>query len=305
MATTAHVELARQTGEASVSSGEPAVRHRRSRWRSRLNTASFHTVAITLSVIWFFPIFMVLITSFRTNSDVLRNGVAAWPEAFVLDAFWDAWVNAEMGRALLNSLIITIPVVLLTLLLSSFAAFALSRYRIRFRRTLLLLMLAGNLLPAQLMLIPWQKAAEGAGLYDTFLIVILIQTAAGLGFYTFVMYGFMRAIPFELQDAAAIDGAGPLRTYWQIIMPLTRPALAALGALAFTWIFNDLLLSITLLRTSSQFPITAAVLSLIGEYSAEWNLIAAATIIAAIPCVIVFLMFQKQFVGGLALGAVK
>jgi len=294
-----------QTPSSQARVAVPGARPGRSRWRSRLATGSFHTAAITLSFVWFFPILLALITSFRTNSDVLRNGVTAWPEAWVLESYVRAWVNAEMGRAMMNSLIITVPTVLLTLLLGSFAAFALSRYRIPFRRTLLLLMLAGNLLPAQLMLIPWLKIAENSALYDTLLIVIMIQTAAGLGFYTFIMYGFMRGIPMELQDAAAIDGAGVLRIYWQIILPLTKPALAALGALAFTWVFNDLLLSITLLRTSSQFPITAAILSLLGEFSAEWNLIAAATVIAAIPCVIVFVMFQKQFVGGLALGAVK
>ena len=89
------------------------------------------------------------------------------------------------------------------------------------------------------------------------------------------------------------------------MLPLCRPALAALGALAFTWIFNDLLMSITLLRTDDKFPVTAAIVSLQGEFSAQWNLIAAATVIAAIPCVIVFLIFQRSFIGGLALGAVK
>jgi multiple sugar transport system permease protein len=275
------------------------------RWRAPLKTLIFHISAGAISLAWFSPIVIVVITSFRTNSDVIRNGVAAWPETWTIAPYLSAWFTAEMGRATMNSLAITLPVVFLTLTLASFAAFALSRFRIRFRRALLLLMLAGNLLPVQLMLIPWQKIAEGVGLYDTLIIVILIQTASGLGFYTFVMYGFMRAIPFELQDAAAIDGAGVMRTYFQVILPLTRPALAALAALAFTWVFNDLLLAITLMRTSTKFPITAAVLSLVGEFSAEWNLIAAATVIAAIPCIIVFLLFQKQFVGGLALGAVK
>jgi multiple sugar transport system permease protein len=302
---TATIPEVAQQADDGRRAGYPAQRPGRSRWRARLATGSFHTAALVLSFIWFFPILLALITSFRTNSDVLRNGVSAWPEAWVLESYVRAWVNAEMGQAMVNSLIVTIPTVILTLLLGSFAAFALSRFRIPFRRTLLLLMLAGNLLPAQLMLIPWLKIAESSGLYDTLLVVIMISTASGLGFYTFIMYGFMRGIPMELQDAAAIDGAGVLRIYWQIILPLTRPALAALGALAFTWVFNDLLLSITLLRTASQFPITASILSLFGEYSAEWNLIAAATVIAAIPCVIVFVMFQKQFVGGLALGAVK
>ncbi len=132
-----------------------------------------------------------------------------------------------------------------------------------------------------------------------------MQTAFGIGFYTFVLYGFMRTVPNELQEAATLDGAGPLRIFLQVILPLTRPALAALGALSFTWIFNDLLWSITLLQTSSKLPITAAVLSLQGQYVSSWSVIAAATVIAAIPSTIVFLVFQRSFVGGLALGAVK
>jgi multiple sugar transport system permease protein len=290
-----------------LASPRPGVAGRRKRpWRRAAGTGAFHTVSITLSVLWFFPIALVVFTSFRTYSDVVANGVGSLAgEGLTIGNYGEAWIQAGMLRAMGNSFLITIPVVFLTLALGSFAAFGLSRYRVRLRRTILLVMLAGNLLPAQLLLIPYVKIAEGLGVFDMFITVIAVQTAFGLGFYTFVLYGFMRAIPFELQDAASIDGAGPLRIYFQIILPLCRPALAALGALAFTGIFNDLLLAITLLRSDEKFPVTAAVLSLKGEYNSQWNLIAAATVIAAIPCVIVFLVFQRSFVGGLALGAVK
>lgn len=275
-------------------------------WRRAGGTAAFHTTAIILAVLWFFPIALVLFTSFRTLGDVIANGVGSFAsQPLTLGNYGQAWNQAGMFRAMSNSFIITIPVVFLTLALGSFAAFGLSRYRVRLRRTILLVMLAGNLLPAQLLLIPYVKIAESLGIFDMFVTVIAAQTAFGLGFYTFVLYGFMRAIPTELQDAASIDGAGPLRIYFQIILPLCKPALAALGALAFTGIFNDLLLAITLLRSDEKFPVTAAVLSLKGEYNSQWNLIAAATVIAAIPCIIVFLVFQRSFVGGLALGAVK
>jgi len=282
------------------------TRNRRWRVRRHANTLLFHSSSIVISAFWFFPIALVILTSFRSLSDIFQNGVGSIPgSGLVITNYADAWTEAGMFQAMMNSFIITIPVVLLSLGLSSFAAFALSRYRLKFRRTLLLVMLAGNLLPVQLMLIPYVRIAEGLGIFDMFVTVIAVQTALGLGFYTFVLYGFMRAIPFELQDAASIDGAGPLRIFFQIVLPLCRPALAALGALAFTWIFNDLLMSITLLRTDDKFPVTAAVVSLQGEFSAQWNLIAAATVIAAIPCVIVFLIFQRSFIGGLALGAVK
>lgn len=279
---------------------------RRRNWRKIGGTTAFHSASILVSVVWFFPIALVILTSFRSFGDIAKNGVGSIPnDPLIASNYAEAWTEAGMFRAMINSFVITIPVVLLTLTLASFAAYGLSRYRLRFRRTILLVMLAGNLLPAQLLLIPYVKIAEGLGVFDMFATVIAVQTAFGLGFYTFVLYGFMRAIPFELQDAASIDGAGVMRTYFQIILPLCRPALAALGALAFTGVFNDLLIAITLLRTDDKFPVTAAVLSLLGEYNAEYNLISAATVIAAAPCVIVFLIFQRSFIGGLALGAVK
>jgi multiple sugar transport system permease protein len=206
---------------------------------------------------------------------------------------------------MVNSLIVTIPAVIVTLALGAISAFALSRYDLPLRRTVLLVMLAGNLLPPQILLVPVSKMAEMLGIYDTLAALIGVQIGFGLGFYTFVLYGFMRAIPSEIQQAAVIDGASPPQIFWRIILPLTRPALASLAALAFTWVFNDLLWSITVIRTDSKMPITAALLGLQGQYVSQWNVIAAGSVIAAVPTVAVFLRFQRHFVAGLALGAVK
>jgi multiple sugar transport system permease protein len=280
-------------------------RSRRRNRRRSLVTAVFHVSSSAISLLWFAPILLVLVTSFRSFDDIARNGVSSLPHSFTFATYAQAWKLGGLAQALLNSMIVTIPTVLLSLLLASAAAFALSRYRIPFRRTILLIMLAGNLLPVQTILIPIARITQEVGIFDTLGSLIAVQTAFGLGFYTFVLYGFMRSIPTELQDAASLDGASPVRIYLQVILPLARPALAALGALAFTWIFNDLLWSITLLQTSSKLPTTAAVLSLQGEYVSSWSVIAAGTVIAAIPSAIVFFIFQKSFVGGLALGSVK
>jgi multiple sugar transport system permease protein len=281
----------------------PTARRRSGRRAAR--TAGFHSLAVLISLAWFAPILVVIVTSFRTFDDVSSNGIASLPQSFTLDTYLQAWNQGGMFQATVNSLIVTIPTVVLTLALAAAVAFGLSRYRVPFRRTILLIMLAGNLLPVQMLLIPITRITQQVGLYDTLLALIIVQTAFGLGFYTFVLYGFMRTIPTELQEAAVLDGAGPMRIFLQVILPLIRPALAALGALSFTWIFNDLLWSITLLQTSSKLPITAAVLSLQGQYVSSWSVIAAATVIAAIPSTIVFLLVQRSFVGGLALGAVK
>ncbi|EGX57710.1 binding-protein-dependent transport systems inner membrane component [Streptomyces zinciresistens K42] len=273
--------------------------------RKRAATAGFHLSAGTLALLWLLPIALVVVTSLRSFDDIAANGLGGLPRSFTLDNFRQAWVDGGQQRALINSLIVTVPCVLVTLALAAMAAFALSRYELPLRRSLLLLMLGGNLLPPQILLIPVSKLSELIGVYDTLPALIGVQIGFGVGFYVFVLHGFMRAIPAEIQQAAVVDGAGPWQIFWRVILPLTRPALAALSALSFTWIFNDLLWAITVLRSDTKMPITAALIGLQGQYVSQWNVIAAGSVIAAAPTVAVFLRFQRHFVAGLNLGAVK
>ncbi|MEU4669318.1 carbohydrate ABC transporter permease [Amycolatopsis sp. NPDC023774] len=292
------------TRPAPPAAPEERVPAKRNHKRAR-RTFGFHLVAGGLSVLWLLPIVLVITTSVRSFSDIASNGLGALPHSFDLSSFGEAWGVGGGGHAMLNSFIVTIPTVLLSLLLASAAAFALSRFQIPFRRTIILVMLSGNLLPPQILLVPVSKLSELLGIYDTLTALIIVQVGFGLGFYTFVLQGFMRSIPDEIQQAALIDGAGPIAIFWRIILPMTRPALAALGALAFTWTFNDLLWSITVLRTETVMPVTPALLGLQGQYVSNWNVIAAGSVIAAVPTVAVFLRFQKHFISGLAIGAIK
>jgi multiple sugar transport system permease protein len=271
----------------------------------RVRTVAFHLFAGGISILWLLPIVLVVITAFRSFDDIAANGVGSLPKSFTFDGFVSAWTEGGESQAMVNSLIVTIPTVVVTLLLGAMAAFALSRFDIPFRRTILLVMLAGNLLPPQILLVPVSRLSEVLGIYDSLIALIVVQIGFGLGFYTFVLHGFMRAIPGEIQQAAVIDGANIAQVFLRIILPLTRPALAALAALSFTWVFNDLLWAITVLRTGTMMPVTPALLGLQGQYVSMWNVIAAGSVIAAIPTVAVFLRFQKHFIAGLAVGAVK
>ncbi|MFD7679121.1 carbohydrate ABC transporter permease [Streptomyces sp. NPDC060187] len=275
------------------------------RRRRRAATAGFHLGAGALALLWLLPIALVVVTSLRSFDDIAAHGLGSVPHSFTLGNFRQAWVDGGQQRALVNSLLVTVPCVLVTLALAAMAAFALSRFEMPFRRSVLLLMLGGNLLPPQILLIPVSKLSELMGVYDTLPALIGVQIGFGVGFYVFVLHGFMRAIPVEIQQAAVIDGAGPWQIFRRIILPLTRPALAALSALSFTWIFNDLLWAITVLRSDTKMPITAALIGLQGQYVSMWNVIAAGSVIAAVPTVAVFLRFQRHFVAGLNLGAVK
>ena len=141
--------------------------------------------------------------------------------------------------------------------------------------------------------------------YDTLCALIAVQVGFGLGFYTFVLHGFMRDLPGRSRRRRPSTAPAPAQIYASVMLPLTRPALAALGALSFTWIFNDLLWAITVLRTDDKMPVTAGAARPPGPVRLAWNVIAAGTVIAAVPTVAVFLRFQRHFVSGLALGAVK
>ncbi|WP_460979296.1 carbohydrate ABC transporter permease, partial [Pseudactinotalea suaedae] len=247
----------------------------------------------------------VVFVAIRSFDDIASRGLGALPMSISWEGFETAFAGGGLMRALGNSIVVTGFGVVLSLALSSCAAYALSRFAIPGRRAILLTMLAGNLLPPQILLVPVSAITEAAGIYDTLTALIVVQVGFGIGFYTFVLHGFMRGLPTEVFEAARIDGAGAGRIFWQIVLPLSRPSLAALAALATTWIFNDLIWAMTVLRTEAKFPITAALLNLMGGYSSSWNVIAAGSLVAAIPTAIVFFAFQKQFVSGLLVGSNK
>ncbi|RMB62450.1 carbohydrate ABC transporter permease [Tessaracoccus antarcticus] len=258
-----------------------------------------------VSLVWIAPLVFVAFVAFRTFTDITSNGLGSLPRSFSVDGFVTVFTDGLAGRAVWNSVIVTVSTVFFTLLFSSWAAFALSRFHIPWRRGVLLFMLAGNLLPPQILLIPVSRISESLGIADTLLALIIVQIAFGLGFYTFVLHGFMRSIPVEIFEAARVDGSGELSTYIRIVLPLCRPSLAALGALATTWVWNDLIWALTVLRTETKFPITAALLNIQGGFVSQWNVVAAGAMVAAVPTAIVFFMFQKHFVSGLAVGSNK
>ena len=264
-----------------------------------------HVAMIPVTLLWLSPIVFVFFVAVRSFDDIASRGLGALPASFSTEGFATALSDGGVLQALGNSVVVTAWAVFASLALSSLAAYALSRFDIPGRRTILLTMLAGNLLPPQILLVPVAAITEAIGIADTRTALVVVQVGFGIGFYTFVLHGFMRSLPAEVFEAARLDGAGPGGIFWRIVLPLSRPALAALAALATTWIFNDLIWAVTVLRTEAEFPITAALLNLQGGFSNSWNVIAAGSLVAAVPTAIVFFVFQKQFVSGLLVGSSK
>jgi len=273
--------------------------------RQRFNQAAKYIALTMFTLTWLLPLFATLLTSVRTMDDITLNGFWSVPTEFRFSNFEQAWVAARVRQYLLNSFIITIPSLLGMLFLSSLSAYALARFKFRGNLLIYFMYVGGMMLPFQILLLPVFRLTNRIGLYDTYGALIFIHIAFQLGFCTFVMRNFMRTVPGEILDAARVDGCGEFRIYWQIMLPLSLPSLAALATLEFTWVFNDFLWALILLQSDSLRPVTAGLATLQGQYVTDWPLITAGALLATLPTVIVFIFLQRYFIQGLTLGSGK
>jgi multiple sugar transport system permease protein len=272
-------------------------------------------VMAVLALAWLFPLLWAVLNSFRDYAYTQRNGYLSFG-GWTFDNYRQVWETGDLGKYFLNSLIITVPAVLLTLFLASLVAFVLARFSYRFNLTLLGIFLAANLLPPQALLIPVFRIYREIPLPEfmsntgqvlgSYWGLIAINVAFQLGFCVFVLSNYMKTLPREIYEQAMVDGASVWRQYWQLTMPLIRPALAALATLQTTWIYNEFFWATVLLGGQGEkFPITSALNNLKGQFFTDYNLLSAGSVLIALPVLVVFFVLQKQFVAGLTLGSTK
>jgi multiple sugar transport system permease protein len=263
-----------------------------------------YVALVLVSIVWLFPVLWAVMTSFRSYEYTAVNGYVSFG-GYTFQNYIDAWTQGEFTQFFVNSLIITVPSVLITLTLASMAAFVLARFSWTLNLAMLVFFTAANLLPQQSLLVPLYRFYLYIGLYDTYWAVIITHIAFQMGFCTFVLSNYMKTLPKELTEAAFVDGAGVWRQYWQIILPLCRPPIAALATLQVTWVYNDFFWAVAFLSTGDKFPITSALANLQGQFFIDYNLVSAGSVLVAIPTLVVFFALQRHFVSGLTLGANK
>ncbi|MER6577032.1 carbohydrate ABC transporter permease [Nonomuraea sp. NPDC001023] len=274
-----------------------------------------HAFLALVALGWVLPLALSVYASLRPYEETARLGYLSVPEHLTLGYYAEAWSQAELPRYYLNTLIIVVPGVLVTLLLASFTAFAVARVRVPGRKALLIVFTAGNLMPPQVLITPLYTLytlvplpawlSDSQSLYDSYLGLILIHVAFQFGFCVFVIANFMRTIPEEITEAALVDGASVWKRYWRLTLPLCRPVLAALATLEFTWMYNDFLWALVLMSSGDKLPVTSALNNLRGQFFTDYNLLAAGSLLVALPTLVVFQLLHKQFVAGLTLGSTK
>lgn len=266
----------------------------------------FYFISLLIVLFWLSPIIIACFTSLKTLDEIM-GGTRMWspPKKIIFDNFLKVWNSAGMKRAMINTFLITVPSVAGALFLSSLAGFALAFYKFKLNRLILIIFIAGMLLPFQMLMIPVERLSSNLGIKNTWIGLILFHIAFQIGFCSFFLRNFMKHIPFSLIESMRIDGASEFTIYYKIVLPLSLPAIAALSVLEFTWIWNDMLWALVLIRSDILKPITLVLANMQGEFITYYNLTAAGSIIAASPPVIIFLFFQKYFIEGLTLGAEK
>ncbi len=281
----------------------------------RFGRVVLHIFLVLTSLAFLLPLVWAAYTSLRPYADTAKHGYVSVATSLTLQNYRDAVSRGDLVHHFVNTVIIVVPALVLTLFLSSMVAFVVSRFSFRGNVALLMLFTAGNLLPQQVIITPLFRLyravplpsfmSDSGTLFDSFWGIILIHVAFQTGFCTFVLSNYMKTLPQELSEAARVDGASAWRQYWQITLPLCRAPIAAMATLEFTWIYNDFFWALVLMVTGDKRPITSSLNNLQGQFFTDNNLVAAGSLLVAGPTVLVYLLLQKQFIGGLTLGATK
>ena len=282
--------------------------------RKTLDTTAKYVLLTLFTLTWLLPILATVLTSFRTMDDIAVNGFWSIPEKFTLEQFKAAWIAARVRQYLLNSFIITIPSLLGMLFLSSLSAYALARFKFKGNLLVYFMYVGGTMLPFQILLLPVFRLTNRLGLYDTYGALILIHIAFQLGFCTFVLRNFMRTVPGEILDAARVDGCGEFRIYWQMMLPLSLPALAALATaaiLTFMGHWNEFLQPFIFLNDKNKYTLAIGikyfqeVAGNVDSMEHRQNILMAASVMMTAPIILLFFLAQRYFVRGIVMSGIK
>ena len=252
----------------------------------------------------FYPLFNMIVSSFKTTREIFQHPFAL-PMHIVLSNYKVVWIDRGFGRYFANSLVVTLVAMAFVLLLGSMAAYGVGRYRYRLRTFVFMLFLSGIMLPLKAAIIPLFMLIKGLGLMNTRAAIVLIFLAMGLPSTVFILSGFMRSIPLELEHAARIDGCNDWGIYQRIVMPVTTPAIALVTIYNAVPLWNDFFFPLVFLQSNALKTLPVGLTTFFGQFSTDWSLLFTGLSIAIIPMLVLYLFMSRWFIRGLTAGAIK
>ncbi|MFI6733749.1 carbohydrate ABC transporter permease [Nonomuraea sp. NPDC050451] len=260
---------------------------------------------VVLAVVMVFPFAIVAINAVKSPAEYSSDGPLSLPDGLYLQGLIDFWNRVEFGTKLWNSLLISASVAVLAVVLSVLNAYALGIGRVKGRLSILALFLVANTLPQEALAYPLYYMAKAVGLYDTRLSVIIVMTVIQAAFGTYLLSAVLGQFPKEILEAAAIDGAGRLRSLWRIVVPISRPTLNVLLIFFFIWTWNEFFLPLIFLISNDTQTVPVALAVLQGEKYMDATMSSASALLGLLPAVAFFLIFQRTLTRGVTVGAIK
>lgn len=276
-----------------------SVRRARAMLAVRMAVLAFGALVMAL------PFVYMVSTSFKPDSLVLHLPPQFIPHQATTSNYTGAWNSNSFGHYFLNSLIVAVGTTVLAVVLSAMMAYAFARFRFPGRALLFGLLLIGLMVPAMMLLIPQFLLAKKLLLLNSLWGLVVFYTGGALALNTFLLRGFFQEIPFELEEAMVVDGAGPWRRFSRLILPLSRPALATVAIFTFLGSWDEFVWALTIINDPSKRTLPMAIALFQGQHATSWGLVFAASAIAVGPVIALFVAFQRQFVSGLTAGALK
>lgn len=292
----------------SAQTASPAVQ-KKPTWTSisgskvHLSDALRVVVLITGALIAIIPLVWMFLGSFKSPTELAQRPPTFLPESWALTNYTEALGRFNFVQYLTNSILVTVGATVLTLAINSMAAYALAKYNFRGRTALFLITLATIMIPLQVILIPVYQVVASLGLVNTLWGMIIPAAATPTG--VFLLRQYMLTIPDELIEAARVDGSGEFRTFWQIILPLSAPALAVVAIFSIMWRWSDFLWPLVVAQSEAVYTLPVALARFNAELTVPFNLILAMGVVSTIPVLILFLIFQKQIATGIANTGIK
>ncbi len=273
--------------------------------RTRAIVGGRLTLLTAGAIVMIVPFAYMVVTSFKQNALVLEIPPQFIPHHPTTANYHGAWSSNHFSRYFVNSLVVAVCTTVFAVLLSSMMAFAFARFRFPGRRLLFGLLLIGLMVPTMMLLIPQFLLARQLGALDSLWGLVFFYTAMNLALNTFLLRSFFQDIPRELEEAMVVDGAGPWTRYRRLILPLSRPALATVGIFSFLASWDEYVWALTVINDPNRRTLPIAITLFQGQHSTSWGLVFAASLIAIVPVIAIFVAFQRQFVSGITSGALK
>ncbi|MDY3796305.1 MAG: carbohydrate ABC transporter permease [Agathobacter sp.] len=272
--------------------------------KAKISKAIIYAFLVLMAIIYIVPLIWVFLVSFKTNSEIFTNPFGL-PESFYLDNFTFAWTAGKLGVATLNSAIVCITTLILSMIIGSMAAFAISRLRWKLSKVCLTYFLIGMMIPIHCVLIPLFTRFAKIGLSNNLLGLIIPYVTFSLPVTIYIMTGFFENLPNELIEAACIDGASIYQIFSKVMLPLSKTGLFVTGLMTFVANWNELLMAMVFISDEAKKTLPVSLSKFVGPYNTNYSQMFAAIIIAIIPTIIVYCAFSNQIVEGLTAGSVK